>query len=100
MKGISWHPWRASYLCVGTTNGNLALLNTALAKCVHSHREPATIIYDITFNKISGELVTSQTFCEPGTVDQIGELVTSQTCGEPVIVDQIGVTFGEPGTVH
>jgi len=65
-QGLSWHPWKSSLLCVGTSNGHLALLNTSLGKCIHSKRESNTIIYEVTFNKLSGELVVSQTYCESG----------------------------------
>ncbi|XKL69374.1 hypothetical protein PGB90_007143 [Kerria lacca] len=74
-RGISWHPWESSYLCIGTTNGTLSLINTALGKCLDKVTDEASIIYDITFNKLSGELVTSQCFCESGDPGSYGSQI-------------------------
>lgn len=59
-RALSWHPWKVSYLCVGRMDGRLMLINILLKEQISNKTIPANShLYDITFNKITGELVTS-----------------------------------------
>ncbi|XP_065216500.1 protein cortex-like [Planococcus citri] len=63
-RGISWHPWRSSYLCYGTFGGKIALMNTSLGKNLYESEDHNTIIYDLSFNRTTAELVTSHAVIE------------------------------------
>lgn len=63
-KGLSWHPFRRSYLCYATFGGKLALMNTSLGKNLYETEHKNSVYYDLTFNNKTAEVVVSSTFLD------------------------------------
>lgn len=61
-RAVAWHPWKDSLLCIGMSNGRLALWDAILKKptAIFSDPESTSSFADcLTWSPLTGELVVS-----------------------------------------
>ncbi|CAH0381645.1 unnamed protein product [Bemisia tabaci] len=64
IRAMAWHPWKSGLLCVGSLTGSMNLWDISRLKLV-AKSNPGTkqgdhhFLFNMTFNKLTGELVTS-----------------------------------------
>uniref|UniRef100_A0A1B6DFP0 Anaphase-promoting complex subunit 4 WD40 domain-containing protein n=1 Tax=Clastoptera arizonana TaxID=38151 RepID=A0A1B6DFP0_9HEMI len=91
--GFAWHPWRASHLVVGYTNGQMTLYNVASNKTLTSYIpsiEQDSVILGLTFSKLTGELVTSHRINTESNCTQLNVLESFDR-----VVDRLSGNFGK-----